>query len=62
MLLSAVWDKKNRLTKEKEGELALELKLLEQSLREPHEDTEEKAKRKVRAGGVGGEVVGHCLI
>ncbi|XP_010135007.1 PREDICTED: coiled-coil domain-containing protein 11, partial [Buceros rhinoceros silvestris] len=45
-LLSAAWDKTNRLTEEKEGELALEVKLLEQSLREPQEDAEEKAKRK----------------
>ncbi|XP_032867090.2 cilia- and flagella-associated protein 53 isoform X3 [Tyto alba] len=45
-LLSAAQDKKNRLNEEKQGELALEMKILEKSLREPQEDTEEKTKRK----------------
>ncbi|XP_050769602.1 cilia- and flagella-associated protein 53 [Gymnogyps californianus] len=46
MLLSAAQDKKNRLNEEKQGELALEMKILEKSLQEPQEDTEEKTKRK----------------
>uniref|UniRef100_A0A8D0FH94 Cilia- and flagella-associated protein 53 n=1 Tax=Strix occidentalis caurina TaxID=311401 RepID=A0A8D0FH94_STROC len=51
MLLSAAQDKKNRLHEEKQGELALEMKILEKSLQEHHEDAEEKTKRKVRARG-----------
>ncbi|KAM7077137.1 cilia- and flagella-associated protein 53-like isoform 1-T1 [Ciconia maguari] len=45
-LLSAAQDKRNRLNEEKQGELALEMKILEKSLQEPQEDTEEKTKRK----------------
>ncbi|XP_064294300.1 cilia- and flagella-associated protein 53 isoform X1 [Phalacrocorax carbo] len=45
-LLSAAQDKKNRLNEEKQGELALEMKILEKSLQEPQEDTAEKTKRK----------------
>ncbi|KAM7076798.1 LOW QUALITY PROTEIN: cilia- and flagella-associated protein 53-like [Ciconia maguari] len=44
VLLSAAQDKKNCLN-EKQGELALEMKILE-NLQEPQEDTEEKTKRK----------------
>uniref|UniRef100_A0A663MYW6 Cilia- and flagella-associated protein 53 n=2 Tax=Athene cunicularia TaxID=194338 RepID=A0A663MYW6_ATHCN len=58
MLLSAAQDKKNRLHEEKQDELALEMKILEKSL--PHEDAEEKTKRKVRARGVCCEVVKCC--
>ncbi|XP_068279820.1 cilia- and flagella-associated protein 53 [Nyctibius grandis] len=45
-LLSAARDKQQRLNEEKEDELALEMKILEKSLQEPQEDTEEKRKRK----------------
>ncbi|XP_037230012.1 cilia- and flagella-associated protein 53 isoform X1 [Falco rusticolus] len=45
-LLSAARDKKNHLSELKQGELALELKILEKSLQEPQEDAEEKTKRK----------------
>lgn len=62
MLLSAAQDKKNRLNEEKQGELALEMKILEKSLQEPQEDTEEKTKRKVRTRGVHCDVVGQYLI
>ncbi|KAM9250440.1 LOW QUALITY PROTEIN: cilia- and flagella-associated protein 53 [Cariama cristata] len=46
MLLSAARDKKNRLNEEKQGELALEMKILEQSLQKPQEDSEKKTKSK----------------
>ncbi|XP_064032606.1 cilia- and flagella-associated protein 53 isoform X1 [Pogoniulus pusillus] len=46
MLLSAARDRANHLYEEKQGELALEMKLLEKSLKEPQKDTEEKIKRK----------------
>lgn len=62
MLLSAAQDKQKRLNEEKQGELALEMKILEKSLQEPQEDTEEKTKRKVRPRGVHCEVVGQYLI
>lgn len=62
MLLGAAQDKQKRLNEEKQGELALEMKILEKSLQEPQEDAEEKTKRKVRARGVPCEVVGQCLI
>ncbi|NXR15393.1 CFA53 protein, partial [Semnornis frantzii] len=45
MLLSAAEDRANRLNEEKQGELALEMKLLEKSLQESQKDTE-KIKRK----------------
>ncbi|NXF92440.1 CFA53 protein, partial [Eubucco bourcierii] len=45
MLLSEAEDRANRLKEEKQGELALEMKLLEKSLQEPQKDTE-KIKRK----------------
>jgi len=62
MLLSAAQDKKNRLNEEKQDELALDMKILEKSLQEPWEHTEEKAERKVRARSVPCEDAGQYLI
>ncbi|XP_053909647.1 cilia- and flagella-associated protein 53 [Cuculus canorus] len=45
-LLSAAQEKQKRLNEEKQGELALEMKILEKCLQEPQECTKEKTKRK----------------
>ncbi|NWI61725.1 CFA53 protein, partial [Calyptomena viridis] len=46
MLLQAAQDKKNRLDKEKQSELALEKMILEQHLQEPQREVDEKKRKQ----------------
>ncbi|NXC35947.1 CFA53 protein, partial [Campylorhamphus procurvoides] len=46
MLLKAVQDKRNRLSEEKQSELAVDKMILEQDFQDPQRDVEEKTKKK----------------